>query len=417
MKKRCSIVVVVTLLAGAGSLAGRSGASDWPQWGGPHRNFVSDTRALAAAWPVEGPKKVWSRGLGEGYSGIVVEDGRVFTMYRKGEREMLTALAARDGKTLWEFAYDAPFKENVDYAPQFGPGPNATPLVAGDLVFSVGVTGALHAVKKKSGEKVWSHDLRGEFKADDTVNGYASSPIAYRDMVIVQVGGKGNSVIAFRQKDGTIVWKSGDFTNSPSSPLLIRVDGQEQLVAFMAEHVAGLNPANGALLWSFPHKTDHGLNVSTPVWGADNLLYISSAYNNGSRMLRLTQTGGTTKVEEVWYTREMRLHFGNALRIGDRVYGSSGDFGPIPFTAIDAKTGKIAWRDRALGRANMILADGRIIAMCEDGTLALANIGEDGVKVQSKFALFDGRAWTVPALAGTTLYARDRKSIVALDLK
>jgi len=416
--KKFGLIVCAFLLFIASESLGRAANSNWPQWGGPDRNFVSTAGKLAPSWPADGPKKLWSRPLGDGYSSIVVEGGTLYTMYRKGEQEVLTALQTRDGKTVWELPYDAPYKEGVDYAKEFGPGPNSTPLVSGDLVFCVSVTATLNAVKKKTGQKVWTHDLRAEFKADDTVNGYASSPIAYRDMVIVQVGGgKGNSVVAFRQKDGAVVWKSGDFTNSPASPVLIHVDGQEQLVVFMAEQVAGLLPASGELLWSFPHKTDNGLNVSTPVWGPDNLLFISSAYNNGSRMLHLSQSGGKTTVEEAWYTREMRLHFGNALRIGDRIYGSSGDFGPVPVTAIDAKTGKIAWRDRALARASFLRNGTQVIALCEDGTLALAAFAEDGVRVQSKFDLFGGRAWTAPTLAGTTLYARDRKTIVALDLK
>jgi len=415
--KKHGLILSVILFVAAGNSLGRSAHTDWPQWGGPNRNFALSPAKLAATWPEEGPKKLWSRPLGDGYSGIVVEGETLYTMYRKGDQEVLTALRTRDGGTIWEFAYDAPYKEGVDYAPQFGPGPNSTPLVAGDLVFSVGVVGRLHAVKKKTGAVLWFHDMRAEFHADDTVNGYASSPIAYKDMVIVQSGGKGNSVIAFRQKDGAIVWKAQDFTNSPSSPLLIRVDGQEQLVAFMAEQVAGFHPATGELLWSFPHKTDHGLNVSMPVWGPDNLLFISSAYNNGSRMLRLHQAGGKTTVEEVWYTKEMRLHFGNALRVGERIYGSSGDFGPIPLAAIDAQSGKIAWRDRSLPRASFVLSGEQVIALCEDGTLALARFAEDGARIQSKFSLFDSRAWTAPSLAGTTLYARDRKSIVALDLK
>ena len=83
------------------------------------------------------------------------------------------------------------------------------------------------------------------------------------------------------------------------------------------------------------------LNTSTPVWGPDNLLFISSGYDGGSRVLKLTRAGDKTTVEEVWAHRLMRVHFSNAIRVGDLVYGSSGDFGPAPFTAIDVKTGKV----------------------------------------------------------------------------
>src|SRR5258706_11811311 len=87
--------------------------SGWVQWGGPHRNFVSDTTGLAASWPAGGPKKLWTRPLGEGHSAIVVEGGRAYTMYRplaagrRGQEEKVAAIDAGTGKTIWEFAYPA----------------------------------------------------------------------------------------------------------------------------------------------------------------------------------------------------------------------------------------------------------------------------------------------------------------------
>ena len=68
----------------------------------------------------------------------------------------------------------------------------------------------------------------------------------------------------------------------------------------------------------------------------------------------------------------MRVHFGTCIRVGDYVYGSSGDFGPAPFTAVNIKTGKIAWRDRSFARASFVFADGHFIILDEDGYLTLA---------------------------------------------
>ena len=90
-------------------------------------------------------------------------------------------------------------------------------------------------------------------------------------------------LMAFNQKDGAVVWRKHDFKNSTSSPILINVDGQDQIVAFMFGEIVGVEPNSGALLWSHPHPTEYGLNTSTPVWGEDNLLFVSSAYGGGSR--------------------------------------------------------------------------------------------------------------------------------------
>ena len=85
-----------------------------------------------------------------------------------------------------------------------------------------------------------------------------------------------------------------------------------------------------------------GTEHQYPVWGSDNLLFISSAYTGGSRVLKLKQQGGKTTAEELWFHRRMRVHHGTIVRIGDYVYGSSGDFGPSFFAAVNVKTGEIA---------------------------------------------------------------------------
>jgi len=112
----------------------------------------------------------------------------------------------------------------------------------------------------------------------------------------------------------------------------------------------------------------------------------------------------------------MRIHFTNAVRVGDLIYGSSGDFGPAPFTAVEVKTGKVLWRHRAFPRASFLFADGRFIILDEDGNLLLATATAEGLTVTSKVELLRSQSWTVPSLSGTRLYVRDRKNIVALEL-
>ena len=390
-------------------------SSDWAQWGGPHRNFTSETKGLATSWPATGPRRVWQRELGEGYSAIAVERGMLFTMYRKGENEVVIALDASTGKTVWEYSYAAPFSPEYDMSQ--GPGPHATPLVTGNFVFASGATGKLHCLDKKSGKVLWSHDLMNEFHGTVRVNGYSCSPIAYKDKVVMMVGGQANSLVAFNQKDGSLAWKKHDFRNSTSSPILINVDGQDQLVAFMYGEVVGVDPVNGDLLWNHAHPVDYGLNTSTPIWGSDNLLFISSGYNGGSRVIKLSRAGNKTNVEELWAHGLMRVHFTNAIRVGDLVYGSSGDFGPAPFTAVNVKTGNVQWRNRSFPRASFLFADNRFIILDEDGNLSLATPAAEGLTVTSKAAVLSNNSWTAPSLAGTRLYLRDRKNIVALELR
>jgi outer membrane protein assembly factor BamB len=413
--------LLVCLAAGAIQL--RAADSAWLQWGGPRRNFMIETSGLAESWPATGPRRLWRRSLGEGHSAVVVEGGRLYTMYRplgmlslirRSQQETVAALDASSGKTLWEYTYDSA-TSGLDLSE--GSGPHSTPLIVGNLLFAAATRSQLFAIDKNSGKLVWSHDLVNEFSAPQDDRGYSPSPLAYRDTVIVPAGGPGASVIAFNQKTGAVVWKGGSFPVGPGSPILITVDGQDQVVVWGANEIAGVDPANGRVLWTHPHKTDWGLNISTPVWGPDNLLLVSSAYNNGARLLRLTQSGGKTTVQEQWYQNRMRVHIGTIIRLGDYAIGSSGDFGPCPTVAIDVKTGTILWQNREFARSTFLHADDKLIIMDEDGNIGLAKPSRQGLNVLTKASVLTNRAWTVPTLVGTTLYVRDRKEIAAFDLK
>src|SRR5262249_12263983 len=139
----------------------QAAAQTWPQWGGPQRNFVVEAKGLAETWPTDGPKRLWSRALGEGHSSIVAEAVRLYTMYSKGEEEFVIALDAATGKTLWEKGNAAP---TAGLRLENGKGPHATPLLAGDLLFTAGGIGKLQAFEKQTGKLVWAHDLWRGYK-------------------------------------------------------------------------------------------------------------------------------------------------------------------------------------------------------------------------------------------------------------
>lgn len=388
-------------------------AGGWLRWGGPRGDFTSPATGLASAWPSGGPHQLWRRNLGEGDAAIVVDGERLFTMYRDGDQEIVAALSTADGATLWEFGYDARVR---GFDLDNGAGPHASPLVVGGRLFTVGFVGDLHAFDKRTGEVLWSVNLWRDLRGTVRPRGYSSSPIEYDGAIILPVGGRGQAVMAFDPADGSVLWRGGDLDNAHATPLVIEVDGQDQLVTFMVDYVAGFDPSDGELLWRHPHRTEYGLNISTPVWGDDNLLFVSSAYSGGSRALRITIENGITRVREQWYTNRMRLHFGNAIRRGEVLYGANGDFGPSFVTAVDMHDGNVLWRDRGFAKASFLFADGKLILLDEDGVLGLAVIEEGGLRVLARAEIFRSRSWTVPTLVDTRLFARDLREIAAFDL-
>lgn len=403
------------VLAGlwAALAASGSGEAAWPQWGGPNRDFVTSAR-IATTWLEDGPRERWRRPLGEGLSAIVSDGSTLYTLYRRGEEDVAIALDASSGRTRWERAHAAPFRETCSH--RLGPVPRAAPLIAGSRLITVSAGGLMHAFDRETGRIEWSHDLYAG--AADAVRacGYSSSPLAFEDLIITTAGGQGRGVVALQAATGRVAWQAQDFENGYSSPLIIDLEGRPELVVFTYGEVSGLDPRTGALEWTWPHRADQGVNVAMPVWDGDRLLFVSSAYGGGGRVLELARRENAVDVREAWSSPRIRIHFGNAVRLGTRIYASSGEFGAAPFAAVDMRTGEILWRDRRVARSTVIGAGGRLILLDEDGTLAIATPGEDGLTVHVRASVLKGRAWTAPTLCGTTLYLRDSAEIVALDL-
>lgn len=410
-------------LAGGGLvLRAQTEPPAWTQWGGPTRDFMSTSTGLASTWPAAGPRRLWSRALGEGHSMVLAEGGRLYSMYRPAgpspgrfaQEEVVVALDAASGKTIWEHRYPSP-TNGIDYSE--GAGPHATPLIVGQRLYVVGSRREFMALDKSTGKVLWSRDFMKEYAAPDIDRGMANSPLFVNNSIVVAIGGKGQAVGAFNPDTGALLWKAGDVEYSPASPIAITVDGQQQLIVFGGDRIAGMDPASGRTLWSHPHKTDWGLNISNPVWSpADRLLLVSSAYGTGSRALELRQAGGKTTVAERWAVNRVRVHIGTIIRVGDTAYMSSGDFGPAFLTAVNTRTGAIAWQDRTFARAQMLHADGKLIVLDEDGTLAITTVSPQGLKVLARAQILENRAWTPPTLVGRTLYVRDRRTIAAYDL-
>lgn len=407
----CALPRVMIAAFVAGLFLTGTARAQWPQRGGPNQDFTTtDASGLADSWPEQGPKRIWTRELGVGYSGIIVDAGRLYTMARDGDNESVVCIDAGSGKTIWEQSYSA--KPHEKHQMQFTAGPRATPLLADGRLYTIGVAGHMNCLDPNTGKIHWSHNLWTEFDATILQHGYSSSPIAYKDMVIVLVGGEGHSIVAFKTSDGSLAWKDHDYDNGYSTPKIINVDGEDQLVTFMQGNIVGLDPNNGALKWSVEQK---GANVSMPVWGDDNTLFYSSL-QAGAKGIKLTRNGDKTKVEEIWKSRKVQLYHVNTVAVGDWVYGTTGSRAPHFLAAINRKTGKLAWRERGFGKTNIVYGDGKMILLDESGELTLASVSPEGFHIHSQVQMLESVAWTVPTLVGKTLYLRDKKTIMALDL-
>ena len=408
--------------------------AQWTQWGGPSRNFTAPATALATEWPAAGPKQIWKRELGDGYSAILADGDKLYTMYRTNGDEQVVCLHRNSGKTAWEYSYAAPVTETSIL--QFGEGPHSTPLIVGDRLFAVGVRMMLHCLDKHTGKLLWKHDLQKEFGPDVPGRGYSPSPVAYQSTIIVPVGGMiydsvndpggenlanapgldGQALVAFDQATGKMRWKNQSFAATPSSPAIIKFRGEDQLLAFMGNELVGLNPKNGELIWQYEHPTQYGFNCSSPAFDGKDRIFMSSAYGTGSAAIRLVRKDGKTVASELWKSRKIRVHFTNTVIDGDYIYGSSGMGVPMVF-CMNLETGKTLWRKRGFAKANILFTPGHAILLDENGNLALATMSPEGLEVRSQCKMAERYAFAAPTLVDSTLYVRDRKHIMAYDLR
>lgn len=396
-------------------------SAQWPGWGGPNRDFRVEASGLSNSWPADGPKQLWSRKLGGGYSGIAADSGVLFTMYRDDDKEVTIALDAASGKTIWEQKFTVAIPEGM--TKRFGEGPRSTPLIHGDRLYTLGVAGKVTCFTKGDGKVLWSHDLIKDSGAKSPGFGFAASPTVYDNLLIVAAGGKGAGIVAFDLTSGKVEWKNFDYGEDReatgsiySSPVIINVDGEDQGVLLTGIDIIGFDPKTGALKWKHPHENQYKTNISTPVWGDGNLLYVTSGGEAGSRALHLTRLGDKTNVEEVWASKNMAIGQGNVIRVGDHVFGSGGRSSSAFLTSANVKTGEIGIKERGFAKSMILHADGKFIVLDENGKLGIVETDGKTMKVLAEKQVLKKPAWTIPTLVGKTLYLRDKEVMIAIDL-
>ena len=417
----CGVILVLLLTV----RPARADDQQWTQWGGPRGDFSIESSDLAESWPEGGPRQLWARPLGEGVSGILACEGRLYTLYRKDQQEYAVALDALTGATMWEHGWRSQLPSGLARNDRdFSSGPYSTPLLADGRLFAVGVSARMFCLEAKTGTVLWQHDLPQKFGGAVRPYGYAASPLACGKTVILPVdrrlsdSGKdewGLALVALDQATGEVGWQSKDYRVDSieySSPILIEFAGKRQLVLRCWTDLVGFDPENGEELWRVG-GLEHGEVYATPLWIADDLL-LCSRYN-ATHLFKLAPRQSETAVREVWRTSKVGFYWSNAVSLGDYVCGTSG-VEPAFLSCVDVRQGRVLWRERGFEAANCITADGKVILLDQRGELALLRITSEGSTMLAHARVLEKQAWTVPTLVGKTLYVRDRKRIVALDL-
>ena len=371
----------------------------WTDFRGPNRDGIYAQTPIQTTWPKKGLERLWKQPIGGGWASFTVADGVAFTIEQRRAKEAVTAYDMRTGRELWAHTYDADFQESMG-----GPGPRATPVYDQGLVYSMGATGELRVLDAKSGKLKWGKNILTDNDAQNLQWAMSSAPLIVDDKVIVQPGGlKGKSVVAYNKLTGARVWSALNDVQSYTSPMLVKFNGIRQIITVTATRVLSVLPDNGILLWEYPWTTEYDINATQPIIVDDTHFFISAGYGHGSALVEVNKVGDKFTARSTWSNTKMKNKFASAVMYQGNIYGLD----EAILACIDAKTGELKWKGGRYGYGQLLLADGHLVVMAENGDVALVKATPDSHQELARFSAIEGKTWNIPAIDNGLLLVRN----------
>jgi hypothetical protein len=291
------------------------------------------------------------------------------------------------------------------------------PLVHEDRVYLYGAAGDLHCVAT-DGKKLWSRALFRELDAQEGYFGAGSSPLVAGDKLLVNVGARsGAGIVAISLDSGKNVWQSTNEQASYSSPMLAEIAGRKQAVFVTRYTALGLDPESGKVFWNLPFgMRGPTVNAANPVVLGDRV-FLTASYGVGAVLAQIT---GDPQPKVEWQSeRILSSQYTTPIPVGKHLYGVDGrdDVGVAGLRCIDPAAGKVTWRKEGFGKASLLAADGKLLAMKTSGELALVDATPEGYLELAAAQVLDERTYALPALSGGFFYVRDARTLKCLDLR
>lgn len=382
---------------------------DWPQFRGPDGQGHSGETGLPVEWN-ESRNVVWKTAIpGRGWSSPSIQGNRIWLTTATGDGYSLRALAVdvRTGRQIadvevFRLAGDIPIHGKNSHA-------SPTPVIDGDYVYvHFGSHGT--ACIRSSGDVVWRTRLPYYHR-----HGPGGSPALYKDMLIVSCDGYDTQyVVALDKKTGEIRWKSPRAGyQAYTTPLVIKVNGQDQIVSPGAYRAVAYDPLAGGEIWSIGYGKGYS-NVPRPVFGG-GLVFICSGFEQPSILaVRPDGKGDVTDTHTVWIGKRGAPLTPSPLLVGDELYFVS-DNGVA--SCVDARTGTEHWRQRIGGNhsASPVYAGGRLYFTSEECETTVVEAGKQ-FKLVARNQL-DGQCLASMAISDRALFVRSNSDLYRLGLE
>jgi outer membrane protein assembly factor BamB len=435
--RRVSAGVIATV----GLLAAELNADNWPHWRGPSASGVSKEEKLPAKWsdtenvawrvPVNGlgisSPIVWGNLVivtsqaGSGtvrqgprlvQSGNPVESGERALNATSGDGKvtfLVTALDRNSGRSAWEFEL-----------PAEGPLPSVhekhnlaspSPVTDGERIYAWFATGQIAAIDL-SGKLVWKKHLGAEYGPFEINWGHGSSPVVYKDqLILVCYHEKASYLLSLDARTGRVRWKvdAPAGVTSYSTPMVVESRAKAEIVVNSSAGVSGHDVATGERLWHYEEA--NRFPVPTPT-SDGSLIYMSRGYRSSPFMAIRPGGKGDVATSNVAWRVPSGAPYISSLVYYDGLIYMTGDVGVL--TVSDAKTGERVYQERVGGvyTASPVAGDGKVYLVSEDGeTIVLAAGRTPRILERNKL---NARQLASPAIAGGRLFIRSDDAVYAI---
>jgi outer membrane protein assembly factor BamB len=275
--------------------------------------------------------------------------------------------------------------------------------------------GQVHSFDLAERKVVWKKSLYDDFGADAVPWGFAQAPLIIRDMIVLPASSKTTGLIALNKQTGETIWKTGPFggCDTYASPMLVTIDSQEQIVSWHRGALAGIDPADGKILWTHEWRTNRP--VPQPVYLGDGRFFLTIGYGGGCAMIRVSRDDHSAwRVSEIFQDTRSGSRVPPALFYQGHIYTNSGD-NKRGLQCLDAN-GEVKWETLEkpeFGQGSMILADGVIFIIADStGELVMVEANPTAYKELGRAKLLAGPdMWAPLALSDGKLIIRDQSQM------
>jgi outer membrane protein assembly factor BamB len=392
-------------------------AYDWPNFRGLGWDDVGDdVTPLARTWPAEGPPRVWSLKVAEGYAGAAILRGRVYVLDydATAQRDVLRCLSLTDGKEIWNRSYPVKIKRNHGIT-------RTVPAATDCYAVSLGPKCHVICADAIEGQFKWGIDLVREYQARVPPWYAGQCPLIDRNRAILAPGGE-DLMIAVDCATGKVIWKTPNpnlWSMTHSSIIPMEFAGRRMYVYCASGGVVGVSAEDGAILWETAEWKVNIATVPSPVPCGDGKILLTGGYNAGSLMLQLEEKAG--KIEAQTLFRLPPTVFGSDQQTP--IFYKGHIYGVAPggeLVCLDLR-GKRVWSsgsERRFGMGPYLIADGLLFAMNNNGNLTIAEATPERFKPLAQARVLEGpESWGPMAIANGFLIVRDTTHLVCLDVR